>query len=170
MWHCHLHFILKSDRTEKNVASLDCRAAETRSGTLPLEAITGCTALPLQFPYAPIRGISCRISRRTEEAVKALQFRWYTQQCRIQDQTTQYRQLAEPDLTLQKAFEVARAIESAGTQVKESQHSCMTEVHTVSYQFWSFWSPVQMGHLAAPPTNNSPSTVHPLFTPSQSTV
>ena len=37
----------------------------------------------------------------------------------IQDQRTQCRLLAESDLTLQKAYEVAQAIESAKTQVKE---------------------------------------------------
>ena len=42
--------------------------------------------------------------------------------CGIQDQSTQLRLLVEPDLTLQKAFKVDQAIESAETQVKELQH------------------------------------------------
>ena len=47
----------------------------------------------------------------------------------------QRRLLAEPDLTLKKAFEVAQAMESADTQVKEFQHPRMAEVHAVNPQF-----------------------------------
>ena len=45
--------------------------------------------------------------------------------CGIQDQRTQCRLLAEPNLTLQKASKVSQAIESAHTQVKELQQKCM---------------------------------------------
>ena len=48
----------------------------------------------------------------------------------------------EPDLTLKKAFEVAQAIESADTQVKELQNPRMAEVHAVSPQFRPFRVPV----------------------------
>ena len=106
--------------------------------------------------------------------------------CGIQDQRTQCRLLVETDLTLKKAFEVAQAIESADTQVKELQHPRTAEVHAVSPQFRQFRAPVP--HSAPvddrPPTQNaathrdpsfvhssrnSPSSVRPSFTPSQRT-
>ena len=49
----------------------------------------------------------------------------------IQDQGTQRRLVAETDLTLQKAFEVPQAIESAESQVKELHQPGMAEVHAV---------------------------------------
>ena len=55
--------------------------------------------------------------------------------CGIQDQRTQCRLLAETDLMLKKAFEVAQAIESADTQVQELQHSHKADVHAVGPQF-----------------------------------
>ena len=55
--------------------------------------------------------------------------------CGIQDQRTQRRLLAQTDLTLKKAFEVAQAIQSADTQVQELQHSRKADVHTVGPQF-----------------------------------
>ena len=51
--------------------------------------------------------------------------------CGIHDQRTQRRLLAETDLTLHKAFEVAQAIESAESQVKELQQLGRAEVHAV---------------------------------------
>ena len=58
--------------------------------------------------------------------------------CSIQDQRTQCRLLAEPDLTLKRTFEVAQAIELADTQVKELQYSRTAEVHAFGPQFRSF--------------------------------
>ena len=55
--------------------------------------------------------------------------------CGIQDQRTQRRLLAETDLTLKRAFEVAQAIESADKQVQELQHPRKAEVHAVGPQF-----------------------------------
>ena len=50
--------------------------------------------------------------------------------CGIQDQRTQRRlYFQRSDLTLQKAFEVAQAIESAESQVKELQQQGREEVH-----------------------------------------
>ena len=57
--------------------------------------------------------------------------------CSIQDQRTQRRLLAEPKLTLKKAFEVAQAIESAGTQVQELKHPHTAALHAVGPQFRS---------------------------------
>ena len=54
--------------------------------------------------------------------------------CGIQDQRTQRRLLAESDLTLQKAFEKALAIETAESNVKELQQPPTAEVHAVNLQ------------------------------------
>ena len=54
--------------------------------------------------------------------------------CGIQDQRAQRRLLAEPDLTLKRVFEVAQAIESADTQVKNSytlsRQKCTPSYHS----------------------------------------
>ena len=52
----------------------------------------------------------------------------------IQDQRTQRRLLAEHELTLKKAFEVAQAIESADTQVQELQHPHTAALHAIGSQ------------------------------------
>ena len=54
--------------------------------------------------------------------------------CGIQDQRTQCRLLAESDLTLQKAFKVAQAIESAKSNLKELQQPRTAEEHTINPQ------------------------------------
>ena len=52
--------------------------------------------------------------------------------CGIHDQRTQRRLLAETDLTLHKAFEVAQAIQSAESKVKELQQPGRAVVHAKS--------------------------------------
>ena len=126
MWHCYVHALLELASAEEIVGPTHRRPAEARSSTLSSEAITGCTALPLQFLNVPNRGICRCVPRQAEKTVRTLQLwrlaRWDRVICGIQDQQTQRRLLAEPDLTLKRAFEVAQAIELAHTQVKELQY------------------------------------------------
>ena len=53
--------------------------------------------------------------------------------CRIQSEAIQKRLLAEADLTLQKAYEVAQGIEAASKQASELRASSRTqEVHSIA--------------------------------------
>ena len=80
--------------------------------------------------------------------------------CSIQDQQTQRKLLAEPELTLKKAFEVAQAIESAYTQVQELQHPRMKTLHAIGPQFRLFRVQVPQG---APVNNRSLTRCESLF-------
>ena len=85
--------------------------------------------------------------------------------CGIQDQRTQRRLLEEPDLTLKRVFEVAQAIESTDTQVKELQYSRTAEVHAVGPQLRSFRAQVlqsaPVDNHSSTPTHRDPSFTHP---------
>ena len=82
----------------------------------------------------------------------------------IQDQRTQCRLLAEFVLTLQKAFEVAQAIESAESQVKELHQPGRAEIHAVKPPHPPFRKTARAESTRrSPPTSRSwtsPSTHH----------
>ena len=85
--------------------------------------------------------------------------------CGIQDQQTQCKLLAELNLTLKRTFEVAQAIESADTQVKELQHPRTAEVHAVGPQVRQFCTQVPHGapvdDRPSTPTHRDASFAHP---------
>ena len=59
--------------------------------------------------------------------------------CSIEDQLTQRKLLAKPELTLKKAFEVVQTIVSVDNQVQELQHPAPQQLmHAVSPQFRPF--------------------------------
>ena len=78
--------------------------------------------------------------------------------CGIHDQRTQRRLLAETDLTLQKAFDVAQAIESADSQVKELQQPGRAEVHAVKPPHRPFRTTAraETTHRSSPTYRSSP--------------
>ena len=148
------------------------RARQARSWTLSPEAITGRPALQIVFALSPtlenLSPHSLQNSRRLSEHCNfgdALQDMLRDRLvCGVHDQRTQRRLLAEPDLTLQKAFEVAQAIESAESQVKELQQPGRAEVHAVKPPHLPFRTTARAETTRRPsPTHRSstsPSTLH----------
>ena len=92
---------------------------------------------------------------------------WDKMVCEIQAQRTQCRVLAQPDLTLQKAFEVGQANDLVEIWIKQLQHSRTAEVHAVKPQFRRFRAPARTGISHIAPTNNRSSI--PTFTSTTAT-
>ena len=138
MRHIDLQPVTQSGRTEEAARAALRRARQARSWTLSPEAITGRPELQIFSRsrnagesvaafVAEIKRLSehCNFGDALEDMLRDRLV------CGIHDQRTQRRLLAETDLTLQKAFEVAQVIELAESQVKELQQQGRAEVHAV---------------------------------------
>ena len=170
MRHIDIQLVTQFSRTEEAARANLRRARQARSWTLSPETVTRRPALQIFFALSPRWRICRRIPRRTQTTVGALcNFGDALQDmlldrlvCGIHDQRTQRRLLAETDLTLQKAFDVAQAIESAESQVKELQQPGRAEVHAVKPPHRPFRTTAraETTHRSSPTYRSSPTHRH----------